>query len=616
MIERIFLAGLHLIAGSFTCERLVIAPDAQLCAPEGAYLVLTVGACTLPVAPGEYQGDITLSVAKYYTESPYPSVNRSTPIDLETAVCVIDGALQPDKCVPAAVHGGKLTGRSAENFYLAADRDNFAGIIVDGNSDYTVSHARMELDGMGLNDFVGMGAGVAALGDSRVTINDCDIHLSSVTRCAVHAGGKSIVTVNHCRLSNRSPAAELGRWSWGISVRGSNRLCQLADDAQVHYSNCELTSNGWGVLSVDGSNYAKMFVKDSRLTLTGPRSHGYGIFCIGPTPIDIDHSRIDVNGFPIMMMSMERKGSVTLRNGSLLTGRRYGVHLTSDGGGVLTIQDSAIRTEQSAIVAKNSNTHIRLCNAQLEAGNGVLLQMMDTDDPGLAGDFVDISMYETMEDTYIPGRDLTAADPMTDLIVSVTDCTLQGDLYNSSTNLPEKASKEPPAGIPKRPGIVPPGRLAGSIPEPGGPGGPGMPPPLPGQPDGPMDKPPMDKPPMDMPPMGGTPQPKNLEVTLDHSTLTGAISAAKQRYRPGLQYIDETTREELCNVTQTPAPPVNNGVIVILRNGAVWEAKGVSYLTSLTIGEGCQVHGSLIANGVQVPLEPGVYTGTLVLSET
>ena len=43
---------------------------------------------------------------------------------------------------------------------------------------------------MGLNDFMGMGAGIAALGDARVTINDSDIHLSSVTRCAVHAGGK------------------------------------------------------------------------------------------------------------------------------------------------------------------------------------------------------------------------------------------------------------------------------------------------------------------------------------------------------------------------------------------------------------------------------------------
>lgn len=42
-------------------------------------------------------------------------------------------------------------------------------------------------------------------------------------------------------------------------------------------------------------------------------------------------------------------------NGSLLTSRRYGVHLTSDDGGTPLVQDSAIRAEKSAIVVKNSN---------------------------------------------------------------------------------------------------------------------------------------------------------------------------------------------------------------------------------------------------------------------
>ena len=39
---------------------------------------------------------------------------------------------------------------------------------------------------------------------------------------------------------------------------------------------------------------------------------------------------------------MERKCSVALKNGSLLTSRRYGVHLTSDDGGTLLVQESAI----------------------------------------------------------------------------------------------------------------------------------------------------------------------------------------------------------------------------------------------------------------------------------
>lgn len=608
MIEKIFDAGIHLVEETILCEHLIIAPDAVLQAPEHKYLVLTVNGNSHPVAAGEYQGEIALSVAEYYVEEVYPAVNRGTPIDLETALTIKDGAIVPEMSVPEAIHGGKITGSSASGFYIGTDRENFAGIIVDGDCEYTVNDARIEMSGMGLNDFVGMGAGVAALGDTKVTINNSDIHLSSVTRCAVHAGGKSVVTANNCRMSNYSPDAELGSWSWGISVRGTNRLCQLADDAEVHYNNCELTSNGWGVLSVDGSNYAKMFVKDSVLTLTGPKSHGYGVFCIGPTPIELDNSVVDVNGFPVMMMSMERKGKVTLKNGSLLTGHRYGMHLTSDDGGTVLIQDSAIRTDKSAIVAKNSNTNIILKNAQVEAGNGVLVQMMDTDDPGLAGEFIDISMYEKMEDTYIPGRDLTVADPMTDLFVTVQDSELEGNIYNSSTNLPKDASKEKPAGIPKRPGIVPPGRLAGSIPSGDSPATP-PPPPNVDSMKGAGDGAPM------MMPKRGAPGPKNLQVVLDASTLYGAISAAKQRYREGITYIDETTREELCNVTQTAAPAINNGVIVELKNGALWTVAGVSYLTKIVIGEGCRVDGVLTVDGSAVEPAPGTYVGAIKLTE-
>ena len=67
-----------------------------------------------------------------------------------------------EQSVPAALHGGQDYRSSASEFYLGTDRENFGGILVDGDSDYTVNNARIEMSGMGLNDFVGMGAGVAA----------------------------------------------------------------------------------------------------------------------------------------------------------------------------------------------------------------------------------------------------------------------------------------------------------------------------------------------------------------------------------------------------------------------------------------------------------------------
>lgn len=124
---------------------------------------------------------------------------------------------------------------------------------------------------------------MAAIGGADVTINDSEINLSSVTRCAVHVGGTGTVTVNNTKMYNVSPKVEMGNWSWGIAIRGTNRLCQLADDGTVHYNGCTMRSNGWGILSVDGSNYAHMFVENCDMELEGAGSHGYGVFCIGPT---------------------------------------------------------------------------------------------------------------------------------------------------------------------------------------------------------------------------------------------------------------------------------------------------------------------------------------------
>ena len=64
MIEKIFGSGTHLVDETLTCEHLVIAADAVLQAPAHQYLVLTVDGNSHPVAPGEYQGEVALSVAE------------------------------------------------------------------------------------------------------------------------------------------------------------------------------------------------------------------------------------------------------------------------------------------------------------------------------------------------------------------------------------------------------------------------------------------------------------------------------------------------------------------------------------------------------------------------
>ena len=626
MNQLIYAPGEHLIAENQNAEFLTIQPGAQLKAPEGKYLCLTVNGCVHPAMPGSYHGAVVITVAEPVVEAVYPSVRRKSEIPLEAAVSIKDGKLVEAQGVPAAVQQGTVTDTKADDVFIAADAPDFAGIVVDGKGSYTVNRARICLEGEGNNDFVGMGAGIAAIGDADVTINDSEISLSSVTRCAVHVGGTGTVTVNNTKMYNISPKVEMGNWSWGIAIRGTNRLCQLADDGTVHYNGCTMRSNGWGILSVDGSNYAHMFIDGCDMELEGAGSHGYGVFCIGPTDMHLKNTKLTANGFPLLLRGMERKGVLEVTDGCEIRGRRFALHAQGDTGSVVTIKDSKLITDKASLLVKGSTgTVYNIENTVMEPGNGQILQLIDSDDPGLHGTFVDVSVYDKA-DTYMEGRNLTEADPEDDITLNIKDCELKGDFLNSTSNLPALASKEAPEGLILRDAKAPgelgnEGKVSGKppmmgdmpgMPPMGGPGGPGA--------TGGM--PPMGGPggPGGMPPFMMGDAPKNLALNLQNTRLEGVVSSATQHYREGIRFLEETIREELSNVTQTPAPTVNNGVLVRLDENSVWTVTGDSYITSLTLAEGAVVQApagrnlKVTVDGAETALTAGTITGKIHLT--
>lgn len=631
MNQIVFASGEHLIAENLKTEFLTIGAGAVLKAPEGEYLALTVNGCVHPLAEGSYHGDVEITVAEPVTEETYPSVRRKSPIPLEAAISVKNGKLVPAQGVAAAVQHGTVTDTQADDIFIAADAPDFAGIVVDGEGSYTINRARICLEGEGSNDFVGMGAGVAAIGGADVTINDSEINLSSVTRCAVHVGGTGTVTVNNTKMYNVSPKVEMGNWSWGIAIRGTNRLCQLADDGTVHYNGCTMRSNGWGILSVDGSNYAHMFIENCDMELEGAGSHGYGVFCIGPTDMHLKNTKLTANGFPLLLRGMERKGILEVTDGCEIRGRRFALHAQGDTGSVVTIKDSKLITDKATMLVKGSTgTVYNIENTVMQPGNGQILQLIDSDDPGLHGTFVDVSVYDKA-DTYMEGRNLTQPDMEDDITLNITSCDLKGDLLNSTSNLPSLASKEAPKELvirdTKAPGeLGNEGKVSGKppmmgdmpgMPPMGGPGGPGAPggmPPMggPGSPGGPGGMPGGG-----MPPFMMGDAPKNLALNLRNTKLEGIVSSATQHYRDGLRFLEETIREELSNVTQTPAPTVNNGVLVSLDENSVWTVSGDSYITSLTLAQGATVKApegkqlEVTVDGKAAELAAGTITGKI-----
>ncbi len=580
---------------------LIIKDGAQLIPPEGKFLTLTVNGYGRPIQPGIYRGDVVVSVsAPYHMGSHGLMVINKIEQDLKQAAVIRNNKVIEAHSVPAIWQGAAVGDRETDGLYLASSEDDFNGLIIDGDSDYLIKNSCFDMEGDGHNDWLGLGSAITAIDDAKVTVDNCRFQFSGTTRCLLQVGGRSNVLVKNSRLINIGPENEawVGTFSWAVGFRGFNRVAQLCDSAKVRYENCQIIGNGWGLLSIDGSDDpVDMYVKDCDLSLSGAYSHGYGAFCIGDNHICYDHSRVDVHGYPVFLMGMEGKGVFDVVNGCEITGRRFGAFVMDDDNSVLNIFDSTLRTGKSSICMKGSSTIVNIRNSRLDPGNGTILQLMDCDEMGMnASDFkIPVGIADRKDES----RDLTSVSPTEDVTLNIADCELTGNFYNSTTNI--RAYRQSTVG-----GM---GRLHDLVI--------GPMPPMPG-PEGPEGL---------GGPGGGEPRhggddlkgAKNLAVNLKNTTVTGVISAATQAYREGLNLITPENREELSNVTQTAAEPVNNGVVVTLDAASKWYVTGQSFLTGLVLEEGAALAGAdgkhvrLFIDGQERPIAPGAYFGLLEL---
>ena len=598
--ETTFYQSTWLITETVRYTKLHICERAVLKSPEGTFLTLTVNGVGRDIKPGTYQGDVVLSVTNAYAMGPH-GLMKANQIsrDFHTAVVLEDGKVAEDKCVAALLADGSVTGEKVEGLTLYSNEECFNGILVTGDTECVIKDVTVGFEGFGDNDFLGVGSAVAAIDHSKVTIEDCDFTVNGVTRCAIHAGGDSHVTVRNTRVTNQSPDTHwLGSFTWQLGVRGSNRLVQLTDNANVTYDNCDLKSNGWGVCSIDGTwESCRLVIKDSRMELSGPRSHGYGAFCIGENEVIFDNCDVKVNGYPLMLMGMEGLGKSTIQN-SRIRGRHFGVFVVSDDNSVLDIKGSDFVTGKSALCIKGSSTIINVEKTSMKPGNGTIVQLMDTEESGM-----NVSAFHVpvgVEDTAMPERDLSTVSPTEDVTLNFIDCQLEGNLYNSTTNIRAYRNNE----------IGTMGEFHDTIIG------------IRRRPDGGADNGAMMEPVRARHNGDDLRGPKNMGVNLKGSQITGIISSAGQAYREGLTRIDESNREELSNVTQWAAPTVNNGVVVSLDSGSAWTLTDTCYITGLTLADGAVLKAaggkrlSMTVDGVETPVQSGAYIGKIVLSDS
>ncbi len=605
------------VENTCTFDSLTIEPGASITAPEGKYVTLTIDGVGHTIEPGVYTGDVALTVCDNFTRTTL-RFGEETVSNFHAGAIIDDGKLLKNSSVAAIVCGGTLTDKEANDISIESHEWDFNGFYITGKSNYVINNMNMLLIGDGTDDFVGMGAGVAVTGEAKVTINNSKIHTEGIGRGTIYAGGNGVVSMNNCDVSTISyvPTEEqllegaktqrMMEPPWAIGLRGNGRTLNLAENGVLNLDNCHVTSNSWGVLSVDGARVNRMNVKDSLIEITG--SNGYGCFCIcddfmfdykslndyGCIDV-IDHSVFNVP-YTATLMSLGN-GKVEFKNGSVVNSGRFGAFIHRNNHGLLQIHEKSVfNTKSSSVVVKGSNLYVEFDDAVLNPENGTILQLMDNDDVGMGPDtfYVPVGIEDERDD-----RDLTVADPNEDVFVTFSNMEATGNLLNSTTNL-MACNRRVPWGMDPNSAPPPPPPEDGMTP-----------PQIPMGPDG---KPILRG-------FEGTDLmwAKNLDVRLVSAHLTGVISAATAAYGDGITTITKENCEELSNITQTPAKPVNNGVIVTIDGNSTWTVTGRSYITKLTIEAGAAVKGidgkavSMTVDGTDTAVEPGVYTGLIEL---
>ncbi|UQI45548.1 hypothetical protein M1P56_14915 [Streptomyces sp. HU2014] len=595
---------------------LTVEPGGTLAAPAGKALTLTVdgtetGAAlthaeTVRISPGTYRGDVVVTVC-----DPHTVHFKGLVFALRQALFV--GARGPDdsRSVTAARSGGRVGTSAADGLTVVSTGEAFNGVYV-ADAAYLLRDPRIELTGNGRSDFVGYGAALTASGPrGRLVADGARIDCRGVMRTAVVALGGATVVVKNSRLHTANGVLPdeyipnvnpryMRTAPWVLGLSGNVRATNLSGkDTTTVYLASTLSSESWGVLSSETSGDAfpfgpmsgdgssadisgdkcRLAAVNSRITVAGD---GYGSYVVDNVTQHFLGCEFDVTAYVGIIRSgalhygdstsqavrrLDAEWNLGLSASDLtdltpracaLRSHRFGL-MWHGPGSVRIDGGTVLRTTETTFLVKGQPARLDVDGsdgARLLPGNGVLLQLMDDDDPcPTHADGWGVAEGVFHEPTPAPQRmpdfDTTVAHPM-DAMAEFADMDLTGDVFNGF-----RGGTGPAHGL-------------------------------------------------------------NLSLNLTRCRLTGAVSATTVKHR--VSTIGISRYRELGVVTNTPSAVVNNGVILTLGPGSHWIPTGTCYLSALRLDRGARVTAprgrdlEMTVDGRTVRPEPGdSWSGAIVI---
>lgn len=605
------------VTGSSYLSMFVMFQDSAVTAPEGKRVIMTVDGVRKNIVPGIYRGDIRFElidevpfIGKYEVESGFSPTGvkpvhyehqyesaLTVDIDEDGKTVVLENKSATSMIVGSEWNNEGIKGGKIEN---ECPRANIITVL-DG--EYRISDLTIESRAHGADDFEAYGASIAAAGKSKVIVDNVTIDNVGAVCTAVDAVEKSEVLVMNSTIKTKGLdpdtcwADAMTEVPWVLGLKGSVRSTNVCDESIGTYYNCDMVSNGWGVLSSDDiSEGAQQNIVNTKAVIEkdGIFDSGYVVYALSKVRTKIFGSEMSSpdyavtfggNSNDIFIGSSDKDtlvkylGTDTLlakeTNGyddiepknTKLHGDLYALMWHHVCTGKITIENAELSGDRCVLLVKAiegnmfgrvmppSCPTIDLKNCTMHSKNGVLFHLMENDDAGMGIGGHDLhwaDSYTVPDTTPVVIDGWNAADPAarSTIHVSFTDMEVSGNIYNT--------------------------RFGSG---------------------------------------------HNLAISLDNVQYTGAITAGRQyhkTYKPGDVIYPEDCRE-LGNVGCVPTPVVCNGVIVDVKAGTNWAVASTSFLSGLTVAEGAGIAAApgtrltMLVDGVETEITTGTYTGSIEL---
>ncbi len=466
-------------------------------------------------------------------------------------------------CGAMGYDAGMTAEEIAEDMVASGSTGSYTNLGLARPETVVLSDYVIDLSGVGTNDMGGFGAAVYVSDNAVAELNNFRVITRGPGRGTLFTRFAAEVTVNDSTFYGVSDPtlSTMQGCPPGLFLEGAVRATNAVGGSCVTYNNSVVVSQGWGALSTDSDSLytssdepTELHINDSYI---GVLTSGYGAYSDGGAEDYFTGSAIDVPDYA----AVETGGGVVSYDDCIINAGMYGV-MTHSGNSVgdILFKDTELHVGEAGVMLRDTANTVLFDNCTI-AFDGTY-----TIDPALAESYgVDMDDLDEqfgtengVDETYAhtiyrsgdsncivklihnsdsgSGTESSGAAPT----VTIKDSTMSGSILNTAAmEGDESTATSGPAGE-------------------------------------------------------GVRTARSLEVTLDGSEITGAISLGRDSWEVTHFASGNTASQEIGYAAATELGMFHDkdsGLALTLTNGAVWNVTETSYLTELNVGGDCTVNG-------------------------